>query len=183
MDLIRHRALVSVVVAGALFFGAIAGMALYVRDRYLKAQAVLEEVEPRYARLLGLNVVDKALKKSVLDAYSQVLRWAYPPEQDVGRASNDVQQRIRRIADVAGMSVVSSQVLPTKLESGLEYIPVSLTMEGGVKGLQATLAAMASETPVLLVDSLSLRPIERGDPKQPQSLVATMVVTSMRVQP
>ena len=81
------------------------------------------------------------------------------------------------------MNIVSSQVLPVRLENGVEQIPVSLTLEGGLQGLQMTLAALAGDAPVLFVDTLSLRAIDRGDPKQPQLVSATMVVMSLRIQP
>ena len=81
------------------------------------------------------------------------------------------------------MTIVSSQVLPARVENGMEQIPVSLTLEGGLQSLQMTLASLAGDTPALFVDTLSLRSIDRGDPKQPQQVSATMVVMSLRIQP
>lgn len=183
MNLIRYRALISVVATAVLVVGVIATIVGYGWERYLRAQAVLEEIEPRHARLLGLKSVDAQLKKAVLDAYAQVVRWAYPPEQDVGKAANDVQQRARRVAEAAGMTIISSQALPPRVENGFEQIPVSVTLEGGVQSLQMALSSMSGETPVLFVDTLSLRAIDRGDAKQPQQVAATMVVMSLRIQP
>ncbi len=183
MNLIRHRALISVGLTFIIFVGAMALAASYAWDRYLAAQAVLEEIEPRYARLLGLQGADAPLKKTVLDAYASLRRWAYPAEQDAGKAGNDVQHRARRAAEAAGMTIVSSQVLPARVENGMEQIPVSLTLEGGLQSLQMTLASLAGDTPALFVDTLSLRSIDRGDPKQPQLVSATMVVMSLRIQP
>jgi hypothetical protein len=65
----------------------------------------------------------------------------------------------------------------------LEQIPVSVTLEGGLQSLQMALSSMSGETPVLFVDTLSLRAIDRGDIKQPQQVAATMVVMSLRIQP
>jgi general secretion pathway protein M len=183
MNLIRHRAVVAVGVTVAVVIAAVAVAAGYAWERYLAAQAVIEEIEPRYARLLGLQGADGPLKKTVLDAYASLRRWAYPAEQDSGKAGNDVQQRARKAAEASGMNIVSSQVLPVRLENGVEQIPVSLTLEGGLQGLQMTLAALAADAPVLFVDTLSLRAIDRGDPKQPQLVSATMVVMSLRIQP
>lgn len=183
MNLIRHRAFISVGLTFVVLAAALTLAASYAWDRYLAAQAVLEEIEPRYARLLGLQGADAPLKKTVLDAYASLRRWAYPAEQDPGKAGNDVQQRARRAAEAAGMNIVSSQVLPARIENGIEQIPVSLTLEGGLQSLQMTLASLASDTPALFVDTLGLRAIDRGDPKQPQQVSATMVVMSLRIQP
>ncbi|WP_347248998.1 type II secretion system protein GspM [Zoogloea sp.] len=183
MSLIRHRAVIAVGVTFVVIAAVVALAAGYAWERYLAAQAVIDEIEPRYARLLGLQGADAPLKKSTLDAYADLRRWVYPAEQDSGKAGNDVQQRARRVAETAGMNIVSSQVLPVRVENGVEQIPASLTLEGSLQGLQMTLAALSGDAPVLFVDSLSLRAIDRGDPKQPQLVSATMVVMSLRIQP
>lgn len=183
MNLIRHRALIAVGLTVLLVLGVIGVAASQAWGRYLQAQAALEELEPRHARLLGLQGADAPLKKTVLDAYALLQRWIYPPEQELGKAGNDVQQRARRAAEASGMTVVSSQVLPARNEGAVDQVPVSLTLEGNVQGLQMTLSALTGEKPVLFVDSLSLRAIDRGDPKQPQLVSATLVVMSLRIQP
>lgn len=183
MNLIRYRAPIAVGLTVLLVLGALGLAAGLAWERHLHAQAVLEEITPRHARLLGLQGADAPLKKTVLDAYAVLQRWIYPPEQELGKAGNDVQQRARRAAEASGMTVVSSQVLPARNEGNVDQVPVSMSLEGGVQGLQMTLAALSAEKPVLFVDSLSLRAIDRGDPKQPQLVSATLVVMSLRIQP
>lgn len=81
------------------------------------------------------------------------------------------------------MNIVSSQVLPPRVEGGVEQIPVSLTLEGPLQSLQATLANMTGDRPAIFIDTLGLRSIDKGDPKQPQQVSATLVVISLRMQP
>ncbi|TYC60129.1 hypothetical protein ETQ85_06365 [Zoogloea oleivorans] len=183
MSLIRYRALISVGGAFCIVLASLAAAAWYGWERYLQAEVALQNIEPRYARLLGLQMADAPLKKAVIDAYAGLRRWSYPSDQDVGKAGNDVQQRARQAAELGGMTIVSSQVLSVRVENGLEQIPVSLTLEGALQSLQATLAAMTGGAPALFVDSLSVRAIDKGDVKLPQQVSVTMVVVSLRVQP
>lgn len=183
MNLVRYRALISVGIAFGIVAVLVSASLYEGWSRYVDAESVLEEIEPRYARLLGLQKAEAPLKKVVLDAYASLRKWAYPADQDADKAGNDVQQRARHAAEVGGMTIVSSQVLAPRLEGGLKQVPVSLTLEGGLQGLQTTLAAMANDTPALFIDSLSMHSIEKGDPKAPQQVTVIMVVLSLQVQP
>lgn len=183
MNLVRHRAVIAVGLTVFVVVGLLSIAGIQVWERQKAAEEALADIEPRYARLLGLKGAEAPLKKAVLDAFAGLRRWAYPPEQESGKAGNDVQQRARRAAEVGGMAIVSSQVLPPRVEGGLEQIPVSLTLEGPLQNLQATLAAMASDSPAIFVDTLGLRSVDKGDPKQPQQVSATLVVLSLRMQP
>ncbi len=183
MSLTRHRAAVSVGLTVAVVLAVLAAAGLYAWERQQAAESALADIEPRYARLLGLQKSDVPLKKAVLGAFEGLRRWAYPADQDSGKAGNDVQQRARRAAEVGGMNIVSSQILPPRMDGGLEQIPVSLTLEGPVQSLQATLANMTGDRPAIFVESLGLRAIDKGDPKQPQQVSANLIVLSLRMQP
>jgi len=183
MSLVRHRAAISVGLTFAVILGVLVAAGLYAWERQQAAESALADIEPRYARLLGLQQSDVPLKKAVLGAFEGLRRWAYPADQDPGKAGNDVQQRARRAAEVGGMNIVSSQILAPRTEGGLEQIPVSLTVEGTVQSLQATLANMTGDRPTIFIDTLSLRAIDKGDLKQPQQVSANLVVLSLRMQP
>lgn len=183
MSLVRHRAAISVGLTIAIVVAILVAAGFYAWERQQAAESALADIEPRHARLLGLQGSDVPLKKAVLGAFEGLRRWAYPSDQDPGKAGNDVQQRARRAAEVGGMNIVSSQVLPPRVEGGVEQIPVSLTLEGPLQSLQATLANMTGDRPAIFIDTLGLRSIDKGDPKQPQQVSATLVVISLRMQP
>lgn len=180
MNLLRHRAVISVAVTLGLILGLLAAAGWYVLSWHDAAEARIEEIEPRHARLLGLKNADAPLRKAVLDAYGQLRHWSYAPDQDVVKAGNDVQQRARRAAEAGGMSIVSSQVLPPRTEGKLELVTVTLTLEGTLTALQSTIVAMEKDSPVLFVESLSMRMAERGDPKAPQQVSAVLGLAAIR---
>lgn len=180
MNLVRHRAAISFFSVLGLALGLLSVAGWYGFAHYESSQARLAEIEPRHARLLGLQKADAPFRKAVLDAHAHLQRWMYPADQDVGKAGNDLQQRARRAAEVGGMGIVSSQVLPPRVEGKTELVTVTLTVEGTLQALQLTIAAMERDAPALFVDSLSIRMVEKGDPKLPQQVVAAMGLVSIR---
>ena len=57
----------------------------------------------------------------------------------------------------AGMTISSSQVLPSKEESGLERIPLSVRAEGDIVALQGALVGMAEQRPAVLLDAINIQ--------------------------
>lgn len=183
MKLLRYRAFISVGVTVLLLLSSLSAAGYYAWTYLERAEVVLVDIEPKYARLLGWQRSDAPLRKAVLESFNSLKRWSYPEEQDPAKAGNDVQQRARHAAEVGGMSIVSSQVLPPASENGPSRIPVSLTVEGSLQSLQATLSGLFADSPALFVDSLNMHSIDKGDLKQPQQVTVTMVVYSLLRQP
>ena len=98
-------------------------------------------------------------------------------------AGNDAQQRIRSILSSAGMTVVSSQVLPAKDEKGIERIPLAVRAEGDIVALQGALAGLAEQKPALLVDDMFIQ-AQGAANKGPQRLAVQFSLSVLRrVQP
>lgn len=162
MNLLRSRPYIVIGVSMLMVLAILSVPVSYVVSKHRWAEAKLAEIEPRYARLKGLESVAEELKSSAAEAEAAVARVAYPASLDIGQAGNDAQQRARRAVEGAGMTISSSQVLPAQKENGFDRIPIALRGEGTLPQLQVALAALAASTPALTIESLSLRGISRG---------------------
>jgi general secretion pathway protein M len=142
----------------------------YLFGKYQWAESTMGELEPRYARLLGLQSIQPELTQAIAQSAAIVTRQVYPATQDVSQAGNDAQQRIRNIATRAGLSIMSSQVLPPKAEKQFDRVPLSVRMEGELPALQAALVALAAESPSINFESFSVQTIGAVKPEIAQRL-------------
>ncbi len=149
---------------------AMAGAALYVWTRYQSVQNHLSDLEPRYARLAGLLEHRADLQTLGLQAKAQLARLAYPASQDVTQAGNDAQQRIRGLFADSKLDIISIQVLPPKEEAKFDRIPINLRVEGDLSGIQDALLKLSTQSPLVLVDSLTLQTIGAVKPASVQRL-------------
>lgn len=160
----------------------LAGVALYVYQKHQWAQDRLSELEPRYARLLGMEAGAESLRQASERAQALLAQYIYPQEQDANQAGNDAQQRVRSILTSAGLSIASSQVLAPKEEKGFERIPVSVRAEGEMLALQTALAGLAEQKPAILIDAMVVQGY--GAPvKGVQTLAVQFSFSVLRVLP
>ena len=164
----------------------VAGGGLYVWAVHQRAQSRLADLEPRYARLAGLVEWRADLKALGVQAGEELARLAYPATQDVTKAGNDAQQRIRALFADSKLDVSSIQVLPAKQEdkdAKFDRISIDLRVEGDLTGMQNALALLASQTPVVLVDSLALQTIGAVKPASTQRLGGQFNFSVLRLRP
>lgn len=154
MKPIISREATTVLLTLALLALPLAAVATYVYQKHQWAQSRLDELEPRHARLLGLDANRDALAQSQVQAKALIAQYVYPQEQDTNQTGNALQQRIRSILVAAGLDIASSQVLPAKEDKGFERIPLSVRAEGEMVALQAGLAGLATENPAILIDTV-----------------------------
>ena len=164
----------------------IAGGGLYVWSVHQRAQSRLTDLEPRYARLAGLVERRADLKTLGVQVGEELARLAYPAAQDVTKAGNDAQQRIRALYADSKLDIISIQVLPARQEdkeSKFDRISIDLRVEGDLTGMQNALALLASQTPVVLVDSLALQTIGAVKPASTQRLGGQFNFSVLRLRP
>lgn len=154
MKSIIGREAATVLITLALLALPLAVVGVYVYQKHQWAEKRLNEVEPRYARLLGLDTNRDALAQAHTKGQALIAQYVYSQEQDTNQTGNAVQQRIRGILVAAGLDIASSQVLPAKEEKGFERIPLSVRAEGEMVALQAGLAGLAAENPAILIDTV-----------------------------
>lgn len=142
------------------------GAGIYFYQKHQWAENRLQELEPRHARLLGLEANRDNLAQARERAKVLLAQYVHPSDQDANQTGNAAQQRIRSILTSAGMNVASSQVLEpkdskdsknskeAKDEKIFERIPLSVRAEGEMIALQTALAGLAEQTPAILIDTL-----------------------------
>ena len=152
LNIRRESATVLIMLALLALPLMVAGFYFYQKHQW--AENRLDEVEPRYARLLGLEASSEDLSKAQAHGQKLIAQYVYPQEEDTNQTGNTVQQRIRSILVAAGLDIASSQVLPAKEEKGFERIPLSVRAEGEMVSLQAALTGLVTENPAILIDTL-----------------------------
>jgi general secretion pathway protein M len=183
MNLLQRRALVSVSVSlGVFLLIALVG-ARYVVEKYRWSVETLEQIEPRYARLLGLREAGGKLEEALKQSRAALSRLGYAADRDAAQLGNDLQQVVRRALQTAGLSLASSQVLAPRSEAGFERIGVSVQADGALSGVQVALAALQAETPRIGVDSVVLQSTTRVADDGTPIVSCRLAVSVLRLQP
>ena len=143
-------------VACLLALGAVAGLYVYNKHQWVQDR-LSSFIEPRYARLAGLKAGTEALAAASARAHELEALYTHGADQDANQIGNDVQQRVRGLLTAAGMTISSSQVLPSKEDAGLERIPLSVRAEGDLVALQGTLVGIADQRPAVLLDAVNIQ--------------------------
>lgn len=162
-----------------LYFNALLGL----WGMYHAANAEMERIEPRIARLQGLIDYQDRLSEAAVAVDSKVLELVYPASQEQTAVSAELQTRVRDIFAKAGLSVTNSQVLPVREQGNFDYIGVTLTMTGSLPALDEALAGIAAYLPLVLVESLEVYPsrVARGrGESEPQQITASLKLLSLR---
>ena len=156
--------------------------AYFVASKHVWASERLAEIEPRYARLLGIASQAVALEAALADRRSLLTRHAYSASQDVARAGSDAQQRAKDTFSKAGLTVSSTQVLPAKAIEGFDRIPLVLRMEGELAAVQSALVILPSEAPTMFVDAFNVQLMGIPQAEGPQKLSMQVNLFVLRVQ-
>ncbi|GAB2455525.1 MAG: type II secretion system protein GspM [Comamonas sp.] len=129
----------------------------YIASKHRWAQTKLAELEPRYARLKGLDMQRDEVEQALQRALRIRSSYVYPASQDAGQTGNAVQQKVRDLLTNAGLTVVSSQVMPAKEEKGFDRIPLSVRAEGELLAVDSALSVISEQLPVILVNDVEVR--------------------------
>lgn len=173
--------IVSIQVAILLAFAApLFAVGGYVWHKHSWAQARLDELEPRHARLQGLRDLLPELEKTTEDARSKLDRAAYPAAMDVIKAGNDAQQRIRSVFEASQLAIVSVQVLEPKEEEGFQRIRVVLQADGVLPKYQEAVIRLKDLVPMVMVDSFVFQSTGAVRPASVQSISANFEFSVLR---
>ena len=133
------------------------GLGTYIAKKHYWAQARLAELEPRYARLRGLDLQREEIDEALERALKIRAEYVYPSGQDAAQTGNAVQQKVRDLLTTAGLTVVSSQVLPAKDEKGFDRIPLTVRAEGELLAVDSALSVLNEQLPVMLLTDVEVR--------------------------
>ena len=153
----NRKELLILVATALLVLLPLIGLGTYIASKHLWAQARLSEFEPRYARLRGLDLQREEIDQSLERALQIRAEYIYPANQDVAQTGNAVQQKVRSLLTTAGLTVVSSQVLPAIEEKGFDRIPLSVRAEGDLLAVDSALAVLNEQLPVMLLADVEVR--------------------------
>lgn len=137
---------------------ALAGWYLYSKHQW--ATSKIAEVTPRYARLTGLLANKDNLQQATDRANAQVIAYVFPANQDAVQLGNEVQQKMRGVLSSAGLTVVSSQVMPAKEskdDKEFERIPLTVRAEGELLAVYLAIAALSEQKPAILLDGFNVQ--------------------------
>ncbi|MDR0224941.1 MAG: type II secretion system protein M [Burkholderiaceae bacterium] len=165
----------------------------WVYGKHLWAQEQLATMEPRYARLVGMQAQSDDIQKALEDIATVKAQHVYPGEQDSTQTGNAIQQRLRALLDKAGLSVVSSQVRPAsesedqgQVQGPYERISVSMTAEGNWPAIQLALLSFREVSPTVWLDDLQLNllgSLEGNNPRAAPKLSAQFTFSILRSKP
>jgi len=128
----------------------------YVFQKYQQVQAGLAAMEPRYARLAGLDRQRDEIAQMHKRATGIRAAYVYPAAQDAVQAGNASQQKVRDLLSKAGLTIVSSQVLPSKEEKGFDRIPLTVRAEGELLAVNTALSVLGEQLPVIFINSAEM---------------------------
>lgn len=162
--------LVSMVLAAAL------GLTLVDRE----LQAELDQIEPRYARIVGVGVAQARIVEAARAASAALRSHAYPVTRDASQAGNDAQQRARDLFSKAGLEIQSVQVVAAKRVGAFDRIGLQMRVDGSLLALQASVAALARLTPAIFVESFVLQGLNPLDKVEPAKVSAELQLVVLR---
>jgi general secretion pathway protein M len=151
--------------------------------RHQRLQGIMADLEPRYARLQGLMSRSADMQAFGVKATAQLAQLAYPAAQDVTKSGNDAQQRIRALFAESRLDIISIQVLPAKEAGKFDRIAINLRVEGDLSGMQAALGRLSAQTPLVVLDNMTLQTIGAVRPASIQRLGGQFTFSVFRVRP
>ncbi len=138
----------------------------YLVQKYQSAQASLAAMEPRHARLAGLDHQRDEIAQMLKRTADIRAAYVYPASQDAVQAGNAEQQKVRDLLTKAGLTIVSSQVLPPKEENGFDRISLSVRAEGELLAVNTALSVLGEQLPVIFIanaEMASQLPLNMGN--------------------
>lgn len=147
---------------------------------HVESQKKLDDIEPRYARLVGLIQRRADLTTYTAEAVQYMSRLSFPSTQEAAQTGNEAQQLIRTIFADNKLEIGSIQVLPAKENTHFDRIPISLRVEGEITGIQAALNALSAQSPAIWVDNFSIQTIGPVKPASTQRLGAQFNMSILR---
>jgi general secretion pathway protein M len=154
------------------------------------AQAEIDRLEPRIARLRGLIAYEEQLRAAAVAVDSQVLNLVYPATEDRTTVSATLQTNVRDIFARAGLSVTNSLVMPVREKGNFDLIGVKLTVSGELAALDEALVGITEYLPLLLVETIDIAPARvprvrasrdrSSKPPEQQVVTASLQLLSLR---
>ncbi|MET4579499.1 type II secretion system protein GspM [Ottowia thiooxydans] len=167
---------------GALLVALLIVGVSYVAAKHHQAATLIEQLEPRYARLAGLRADGERLRTTESTLSANLSRLAYGADGDPAQAGNSALQELRTAMTARGLQVASSQVLAAREDGDFLRIGLNLRVEGELPALRDFLRDMAamSKSPIIFSENTQLTP----QPVQgrPHNIIAQLSLFVLKVR-
>ncbi len=164
-------------------FAALSAAGYYVYEKHQTAARRIAELEPRHARMQGLKGSASALEQAQSQAQGVVGQYVFPAETDANQVGNAAQQRVRNLFTTAGLQIVSSQVLPAKIEKNYDRVPLAVRAEGDLLALQGALVGLSGQMPAIVVRGMNVQTVGSVRADAPQRLAVQFDLFVLRGHP
>lgn len=146
-----------------------------------RAEQSLADLEPRIARLEGLQNSGKEIGQALAEQKQQLSQLVYDSSVGLDKVGADLQQKIRAAMTSSGLSIQGSQVFTPKPEStsSIGFVNIRLNVAGNLDKLRAAIVALSAIRPRVYVTELTILPAIRGKEEGGQLLTATITITAI----
>jgi general secretion pathway protein M len=125
----------------------------------------------------GLIAQQERLLQAAARRPAQAARDTLIAGDTSGIAGAELQRIVSDLARRNGMALRSANVTPPKREADLTMIGVDVSLQGNTEAVRAFLHAIETGTPILFIDTLSIKPVAVYQPTaQPVALDVTLRV-------
>lgn len=130
----------------------------FVWAKHVQLEKSLEDIRPRYARLLALEQQKDELQQTLAQAQKLQSTVLYPAQGEASQLGNSIQNSLRAALVKGGLSIASSQVKveTSSGEDHREKIQIHMTADGTITQVQLGLLALESVTPRVWMDELQI---------------------------
>jgi len=156
----------------ALLLGAVALCALYLGARpflsriaelgprsgrlFAEKAKVIDAYREAVAREAGLRAEAESIGRQIAAHEAALLPGATPP-----LAAADLQTRLKKLADSAGLKIQSEKILAHVKRDAYLEIPVQIVATGDIRTLKNFIVAVESSAVFIAIQDLNLRAVKR----------------------
>ena len=170
MNAVRNPERIWLALLAAALLACLALGAFKVYDKHRWAALRLAEIEPRYARLAGLQASAPQLDELAQQLRERMAQYAYPAGDDPSYAGNGALQRVRELAAAAGLSVTSSQALAAQEKEGFYRVGLNLQ-------------SIAALRPAVYAESVQINSLAGHMPEGPQTVAVMLNLFVLQERP
>ena len=165
---LRRASLLAIICTTALLLTAAGGWYVYRKHAWVSERVA--QVEPRHARLLGLEAQRADIEAANLKASALHKQFIYPAVQDDTQTGNQAQQKVR-------------DIFSAREDKGFDRIPLVVRAEGELLGVQSALAVLGNQQPVIVISEIDIQ-VQGGlaniNPKLAPRLSAQFTLSVLR---
>lgn len=113
-------------------------------------------IEPRISQLLGYLQSEEQLRAALSERNQLLEDLAFPDSGDSGRGGALLQQEIRRLSSISGLTLIGSEVREPQPLENLLKLAVNVKVAGSPSGVLEFLNLLQAFRPFLFVSSMSI---------------------------